>query len=196
MSDGNDIFAEERMRDMGQQLGHPSGDAGIGLAEVMNETNIGMTKSAISALQVQAGWSVAEAGHGNCGHLQFFLAQAPDLRYSGLEISETMYNAARQINKDAVAREVAVFYLYNGTIVPLPDNSIDAVFTVNTIYFWKDRIALINEFERVLKPGGRLAIAFAQKSFMKSLPFTKYGFDLVSTEDVLRVVSQSNLAAV
>ncbi|MET0243798.1 MAG: class I SAM-dependent methyltransferase [Flavitalea sp.] len=196
MNSSEEVYSEERMRDMGQQLGHPSGNAGIEMAVVMNETNIGMTKSAIAALQIQNNWSIAEAGHGNCGHLDYLLSQAADLRYSGLEISETMYNEAKHLNKDAVAKGRAKFYLYDGEKIPLPENSVDGIFTVNTIYFWKDRIALLNEFARVLKPGGKLAIGFAQKSFMEMLPFTKWNFNLVSTEDVLQLISQSELEPV
>jgi SAM-dependent methyltransferase len=42
----------------------------------------------------------------------------------------------------------------------LPDNTADAIIGVHTIYFWPDPPATLAEAARVLRPGGRLVLAF------------------------------------
>lgn len=42
--------------------------------------------------------------------------------------------------------------------LPLPDRSIDALWTVNTLHHWTDREAAARELARVLKPGARFIL--------------------------------------
>lgn len=42
--------------------------------------------------------------------------------------------------------------------MPLPDNSVDLVFSRGSIYFWKDPARGIREIHRVLRPGGKAMI--------------------------------------
>ena len=67
---------------------------------------------------------------------------------------------------------------------PFAQNTFNKILTVNTIYFWENPEEFIKEIYRILKPGGLLAISFADKDFMESLPFTAYGFDLYSKERI------------
>ncbi|WP_192348554.1 methyltransferase domain-containing protein [Algoriphagus sp. Y33] len=58
----------------------------------------------------------------------------------------------------------------------MDSEAFDKVFTVNAIYFWSDPVVLAREIYRVLKPDGRLVVAFAGRDFMKKLPFTDFVF--------------------
>ena len=42
--------------------------------------------------------------------------------------------------------------------IPLPDASVDALWTVNTIHHWTDRPAACREVARVMRPGGRVLL--------------------------------------
>lgn len=42
--------------------------------------------------------------------------------------------------------------------MPLPENSVDLVFSRGSIWFWKDRVKGIREIYRVLRPGGKAMI--------------------------------------
>ena len=84
---------------------------------------------------------------------------------------------------------LASFYLYNGTILPFEDLAFNHAMTVNTIYFWENPLSMLEEVYRILKNGGVFGIAFAQKSFMKQLPFVEFGFQLYNTTDVKKLVS-------
>lgn len=185
---------KEQLEALASQLSHPSGEKGSEIAQMMNETNIGMTRNAILNLKLSPDDRVLELGHGNAGHLDFFLAQSNGIQYIGLEISSLMRDEAKQINRLAVEAGKAQFILYDGKTLPFEDRSIDKIFTVNTLYFWENPSAVFAELARVLKPNGILALTFAHRSFMETLPFTAFGFTLYNPDEVLEIVSGTNFS--
>lgn len=172
----------DELKEIAAQLRQPSGEKGTAMAQMMHETNIGMTKNAIANLQLANGDKVLELGHGNCGHLDYLLEQATNLRYNGLELSELMNKEAQDSHRELIAQGQASFSLYDGLTIPFPDHHFDKIFTVNTVYFWSQPHALIAEIYRVLKPGGKCCITFANSDFMETLPFTQFGFELYSIQ--------------
>jgi len=184
---------EQDLKALSEQLMKPSGERGIEVANMMNENNIGMTVNSIENLELNGNERILEIGHGNAGHLDYLLKKAEKLQYEGIDISELMIQEAVRINKSPIANKQAVFTLYDGTIIPFEQESFDAVFTVNTIYFWSDPAAFMNEIARVLKKGGRFALTFAEASFMEQLPFTKFNFTLYNLEAVQQLVDQAGL---
>ena len=66
----------------------------------------------------------------------------------------------------------ARFLLYDGSNLPLEEESFDKVFSVNTIYFWEDPSHMLSELARVLRPEGRLVLGLGLKSYMMKLIFT------------------------
>jgi SAM-dependent methyltransferase len=176
---------DEELKEYGRQLAHPKGEAGLQIAEMLNETNTGMTTAATDALNIGDGNILLELGHGNCGHLDMLLARANEIQYFGLEVSQDMYREASRRNASKVDSGAANFYLYDGEVLPFEDETFDRVMTVNTIYFWKDPAALSKELARVMKPGGLIALAFGEKTFMKDLPFTRESFTLVDSDEVV-----------
>lgn len=52
----------------------------------------------------------------------------------------------------------------------------DRICTVNTVCFWKDLEASIDEIYRVLKPDGLFVLSFRPAEEMHKLRFTQFGF--------------------
>ncbi|MBF4506746.1 class I SAM-dependent methyltransferase [Flavobacterium sp. JLP] len=181
----------EELQAIASQLKHPTGEKGIEMANMMHETNINMTRNSIQNLNIKEGDSILELGHGNAGHLEFLFEQAQKLKYYGLEMSELMFHEARQINRNFVSQKQAFFSLYDGNIIPFEEAFFNKIFTVNTIYFWQEPEKLLLEMYSVLKPSGIFCITFAEESFMKQLPFTKFEFELYSTEKVEKLVQKT-----
>ena len=129
-------WTRAELLDIENQLSCPSGEKGVEMGEMMNETNIEMTRSSIRFLDIKDQHTILELGHGNCGHLDNILSCAEGIRYSGLEISETMQREAKEKNKYLLTNEHIEFRLYKGQQMPFPDHSFDRVMTVNTVYFW------------------------------------------------------------
>lgn len=171
-------LTEEQLRGIATQLAHPDGDAGVAMGHTMNESNSGMVLRTVAALDVRDGDRVLEIGHGNCAHLEALLGGKCDVEYHGLEVSETMHRTSMERNATAVAQGRAVFTLYDGRTLPFASGTFTKICTVNTLYFWVEPTHFLNELHRVLSPGGRLCVAFADRSFMEKLPFTRFGFEL------------------
>jgi len=182
-------MTEQELKILAQQLSNPEGETGREVAKMMNETNISMTKESIKALHLKDNKRILELGHGNAGHLSYLLDFADNIKYTGLEISETMKSEAESLNSKYLSQ--ANFQLYDGNKIPFENESFDKVMTVNTIYFWEIPVEFFNEIYRVLKKDGSFVLTFAKKDFMKNLPFTA-DFKLYNYEDVEELVAQTN----
>ncbi|NRB63968.1 MAG: class I SAM-dependent methyltransferase [Saprospiraceae bacterium] len=182
-------LTEQQIREIETQLSCPKGKNGIEIGHKMNESNIGMTKNSIQFLDLESNDFVLEIGHGNCGHLELILGVSSGIKYFGLEVSKTMWEEAQKMNTKGQAR----FKLYDGQIIPYPDNYFKRIFTVNTIYFWSNPEGFIKEIERVLKDDGVIVLTYADKSFMKHLPFVGEKFNLFDNDDILRLAQKANL---
>ncbi|MBT2623437.1 class I SAM-dependent methyltransferase [Chryseobacterium sp. ISL-6] len=181
---------KDELKILAQNLANPQGEKGIEIGEMMNATNISMTSESIRTLLIEDDECILEIGHGNAGHLKTILDKAKNIRYTGIDISETMHNEAKKINKEFEIQ--ADFVLYEGKKLPFQDKTFDKIFTVNTVYFWEEPVAFLNEIYRVLKSNGTFVLTFGQRDFMEKLPFTQYNFNLYSNEEMEEVVSKSH----
>ncbi|GAB3650886.1 class I SAM-dependent methyltransferase [Echinicola sediminis] len=194
-------FSEEELKAIASQLSHPKGEMGMEVSKTMHQSNISMTEKAIELLHLEEEEQLLELGHGNGHHVPELFGAYPTIRYSGLEISELMHEEAKKANAGFIENKQAAFYLYDGQNIPFEDNHFDKIMTVNTIYFWKEPQKMAAEIHRVLKEGGSFSLAFAQKRFMETLPFTQYGFtyyDDQKVEDLMydtgfTIVEQSDI---
>lgn len=166
------------------QLRCPQGELGKEFGRVMNLRNLSMILGALAQLDLQAGNRVLELGAGDGGLLGYLLSRAPDLQYIGLDISETMVAQAQAFNTPFIQAGLADHVLYDGTRLPLADASFDRAMAVNTVYFWTDMPAMLAELARILKPGGRLCLTFAERAFMQRLPFAAHGFVLWDATEI------------
>ena len=141
---------QEELQAIASQLKLPTGEKGIEMGNMMNETNINMTKHSIQNLNISNENRILELGHGNAGHVEFLFEQAEKLKYYGLEMSQLMFQEARQINRNFVSQKQAFFSLYDGNTIPFEDELFDKIFTVNTIYFWQKPEELLAEIKKKL----------------------------------------------
>jgi ubiquinone/menaquinone biosynthesis C-methylase UbiE len=186
----------EELKAIAKQLCCPEGEHGIKTGEVMNVNNIGMTYAAIDALSLQNQDHILEIGHGNAGHLAYLLGKANDIHYQGADISQTILKEARKINETFIAAGQARFELTDGETLPFPNEIFEKIFTVNTLYFWKNPVSYLKEIKRVLKPSGLFVLCFADKTFMEKLPFTPYGFQLYDLDNANDLLVQSGFTVI
>jgi ubiquinone/menaquinone biosynthesis C-methylase UbiE len=181
-------FSEAELQEIGAQLRMPDGAKGLEIAESMNENNRGMIENTVRSLQIQKGDVILEIGPGNADHVREMVPRG--IEYHGVDIAPTMVEDARR-RLGSITDPKIEFHLYEGSILPFADKTFDRIFTVNTIYFWKEPAAFLQEIHRVLRPGGTAAITFAQRSFMEKLPFTKWHFTFYDTEKLRQLVAGS-----
>lgn len=181
---------KEELKILAQNLANPQGEKGIEIGEMMNATNISMTLESVRTLVIEDDQQILEIGHGNAGHLKNIMSLAKNLKYTGIDISETMHNEARKLNKEF--ENQAEFVLYEGKKLPFQDGSFDKIFTVNTVYFWENPVEFLNEIYRVLKDDGTFVLTFGQRDFMEKLPFTEYDFTLYNNHEMEELISKSH----
>ncbi|WP_028298120.1 class I SAM-dependent methyltransferase [Olivibacter sitiensis] len=160
------------------QLAHPSGEGAKKVAEQMALSNAGMIGNTIAQLETGINQRILEIGMGNGSHMYRVFEQLIDCVYYGVDVSREMIAEATKANRKWVDRGRMLLQQINGESLPFADNTFELVFTVNTLYFFKEPERFIAEIFRVMKPNGKLYLAFADRSFMETLPFVQYGFRL------------------
>jgi ubiquinone/menaquinone biosynthesis C-methylase UbiE len=93
------------------------------------------------------------------GHLVIELARmAPQLHVTGVDLSEEMLTQARgRARRSAVGNRVS-FRTGDARQIPFPDASLDLVVSTLSLHHWSDPIAVLDEVDRVLRPGGAFLI--------------------------------------
>jgi len=186
-------LSENELQELAQQLRCPDGESGLKVGEMMNFTNSNIIIKTIESLNIKNDDTLLEIGPGNGGHVKDIITIAKNITYFGIDISETMVEEAENINGDL---ENVSFRLTDGEHIPFSEKHFDAVFTCNTIYFWKDPQDYANEIARVMKEGGIVSISFIPKSTMQKIPFTKYGFTLYDIESVTSLMQNTGLTII
>ncbi|MNL00749.1 Demethylrebeccamycin-D-glucose O-methyltransferase [compost metagenome] len=181
-------LSEEVLMHIASQLSKPEGADGILTAERMAHTNHNMTLAAIAALGIADRDIILEIGPGNGTHVGHLMEIGSNVRYYGVDISDTMVAEAVKINEGLLHTGKVSFELTGADKLNFSNNFFDKIFTVNTLYFWEYPALYAQEILRILKPGGIFCLAIATAEFMKGLPFTKYKFklyDAVAVESLL-----------
>lgn len=188
-------IAARVMSALAGQLGHPHGLLGKVVAVVLNRANRRDAIATVEAASITPGETVADIGFGGGAGLELLLGRAGSTGVVyGIDISTDMVNRARS----RFAREVdsGKLRLLEGSLnnLPLDDSSLDAIITVNTIYFIADLDEAFGELARVLRPAGRAVICLGDPAAMAKLPFTPYGFRLRPVDEVVAELERAGLS--
>ncbi len=143
------------------QHGHPRGIIGYMLGEQMVRQHMAETNWTISLLNIQPEDRVLELGFGAGRALELVATQASNGHISGIDISQTMLDAASRRNARTIKAGRVSLRHGDLTTLPFPDNQFDKVFSIQTLYFWPDPRHALAEIFRVLKPGGTLVITLS-----------------------------------
>jgi SAM-dependent methyltransferase len=183
------------MSTLAGQLGHPRGLLGRGVGRMLNRTNRFLIEASVDASEAAAGEAAADIGFGGGVGLSLLLDRVgADGTVHGVEVSRDMLARAGS----GFTREIGTGRLrvLEGSLteLPLADASLDAVITVNTVYFVADLDRACAEFARVLRPGGRVVIGIGDPDTMASLPFTATGFRLRPVAELTEALDGVGLA--
>jgi ubiquinone/menaquinone biosynthesis C-methylase UbiE len=107
-----------------------------------------------------------------CGAGQLVMEMArkvPGLHLTGIDLSEKMLVDARQSAQLVGMEDRIDFRLGNVEEIPFPDQSLDLVISTASLHHWTDPVKVLNEVDRVLKPGGAYYIFDLRRDM--ALPF-------------------------
>src|SRR6266540_1811922 len=146
------------MKNFNSQFAHPKGLLGRFVGIILALKNRARNAWTISMLNIQPNDQVLEIGFGRGQAIQEIAKLTPNGFVAGIDLSHTMVAQASKRNSAAI-RSGRVL-LKQGAESPLPfeDNKFNKVFAVNSMQFWSNPIAGLQEVRRVLKPSGRVVI--------------------------------------
>jgi len=140
------------------QAARPHGAFGHLLARIWLRESAAVNDAAVDLLRPLPGERICEIGFGPGRTLAHLTAAGAEV--IGVEVSAVMTATAARRNADAIAAGHLSLHRGDGITVPAPDDSLDAVLGVHTIYFWPDPAATLVDVARTLRPAGRLVLAF------------------------------------
>jgi ubiquinone/menaquinone biosynthesis C-methylase UbiE len=183
-------------RQLAAQLRKPAGEEGIKTGEWMNKGNVYINEDTIAVLQPGAFDTILEIGMGNGFFVPKIIGVHPSIQYIGCDFSDIMIAEAERINEAWIRNGQARFVLADMKTMPFDDTVFNKVFTINTIYFWEDAAAVLNEIKRVLHATGKFILTLRPKHLMEKYPFTQYGFNMFSKEDVSELLNQNGFTVI
>lgn len=166
-----------------RQLARPDGDLGRAVADWMNEANRPGYAALVAQLGLGAGAEILEIGPGNARQAADIVAVAPDVRYTGLDISPTMVAEAERINANLIAAGRAVFHLGAAEAMPFGPAAFDGVLSIGVMHFWPDPARALAEIRRMLRAGGVLVMGGLSPRSASETFSLENGFFLRSPEE-------------
>ena len=131
----------------------------------MNIGNRRINRVALDAVDPKPGERVLDIGCGGGVALRQTLRRVGlDGRVADVELSSDMIRRAQRRWRRQVESGTLALYEASVEAIPTDDESFDAVYTVNTVYFWSDLTAAFKELRRVTAPGGRVVLAIQPRA--------------------------------
>ncbi len=143
---------------LSRQARYPHGLVGRLLARIWISETAAVNEIAIGLLAPARGERVLELGFGPGRTLGRLAAARATV--VGVETSPAMLRAATRRNREHIRNGAMRLLHGDGVTLPIDTDSIGAILSVHTIYFWPKPAETLAELARVLRPGGRLVLAF------------------------------------
>jgi ubiquinone/menaquinone biosynthesis C-methylase UbiE len=113
----------------------------------------------ISLLQIQPSDRVLEVGFGSGADIRRVTALATQGFIAGIDHSPVMVQQASDRNAAAIRAKQVDLRCTPADSIPYDNALFDKIFAINVAQFWLNPLEVLAELQRVLKPGGLLALA-------------------------------------
>jgi ubiquinone/menaquinone biosynthesis C-methylase UbiE len=145
------------------QFRQPRGAGGevVGWIMAHRSSNVQRSRWAVGLLDVQPGERVLEIGFGPGRAIAELSRHAgPTGHVYGIDHSAVMLRQATSRNAAAIAAGQVTLSLASVDRLPVQlQGPLDAILTVNSLAFWPGPAERLTEFGKLLRPGGRIAVA-------------------------------------
>lgn len=111
------------------------------------------------AADLRPGDTLLDVGFGFADQDLLWMERRPPARIIGLNLTASQVEVARRRVAARGLEDRIDLRLGSATDIPLPAQSVDAVVALECAFHFRDRARFFEEAHRVLRPGGRLALA-------------------------------------
>ncbi len=139
-------------------FGHPRGLLGYLGGTIMGRSTGARNEWTISLLDIQPSDRILEVGFGPGALIEALAAKAPQGSVAGIDASPLMLKQASRRNAQGISEGRIRLRLGSAHALPFEDATFDKAVSANSVHIWPDRLAGVKEIQRVLKPGGLVAI--------------------------------------
>ena len=139
--------------------------AEVGLTKHLG--NVDATDRLTELCQIDRGAYVLDVGCGS-GATAVYLAQTVGCRVMGVDILPRMVERAGELATRKGVEELTDFRVADAQDLPFPDQQFDAVITESVTAFPEDKQKAVQEYARVMKPGG--FVGLNESTWLKTPP--------------------------
>jgi ubiquinone/menaquinone biosynthesis C-methylase UbiE len=143
------------------QYGNPKGLLGVFTGERMVKQHKPETLWTIGLLDMKQGETVLDLGCGAGYAMKLLLEQSDVGRIVGLDISKSILWSAAARNRKEIRKGRLKLVKNDISHLHFKGSSFNKVFSIHSVYFWKDMKKSIAEIYRVLKPEGMVIMTLS-----------------------------------
>jgi len=178
-----------------EQARKPSGLFGRWvMSKIFDHGNAAINAFMKEQLLLQENDHVLEIGFGT-GKLIFEMAkQVNKGLIEGIDLSETMVAIAEKKNKNYIAEGKVIIRQGDFEEIAYNDNRFDKICSANTVYFWPQPEHFIKNILRILKPGGKLVLAFVDKAQLESRRLSTNVFHFYHQDEIITLLSRNGFS--
>lgn len=109
-----------------------------------------------------------------------------------MELSTSAIRRARRRFRSEI--DDGLLAVHEGTLQasPLPDDSLDALISTNTVYFVPDLAPVRDELVRLTSPGGRIVLGIADPAKMREIGMPLHGFTLRPVDQIAETMTTTS----
>jgi ubiquinone/menaquinone biosynthesis C-methylase UbiE len=178
-----------------RQASLPTGLLGRALGAIMAMETRALNDQVLRQLAIVPGERILEIGFGHGRTLERAAKAHPEARFAGIDHASDVVTALARRCAALVEGGRLELIAGDSRALPWPDGSFDGVFAVHTIYFWRQAERDLAEVRRVLQPGGRLVIAFRERTPEAEAAFPPDIYLFRSKEEVTDLLRAVGLSA-
>jgi ubiquinone/menaquinone biosynthesis C-methylase UbiE len=162
----------------------------------LNRANSTMNNATLEQLHLKPNDRFLEIGFGGGGLLKQILSLQQLQLVAGIDVSQTIAKSAKRRLQSFAIDEKLLIGCGDAEALPFGDETFTCICTVNTLYFWKNRVAAFAECHRTLETGGRLVICFNSKRDLQGWAGHVHGFRLYEVSQVEQLMTDAGFSEI
>ncbi len=172
-----------------KQARRPEGLFGrIVMRMVFDQGNAFLNNFVNDLMSVQTDDRILEIGSGTGKLINKMALKIDNGLIEGIDFSSEMVSIARKRNKENIAKEKVKIVEGNFDEISYEKDSFTKACSVNTLYFWPSPASTTKKLAEILKPGGKLILAFEDIEQLKQRKLNQEVFHLYSTDEVQKLL--------